>query len=129
MKKVAFMLFTITGLAFGGEYLGEFESIESGKRIEGSVKLVSKNGKKGLLSFGKNFLTDDAPDLRVYLHTTKVPKRYSSKNSVFLGKLKKFKGIQKYSLPKGVDLKKFKYAVVYCKKFHTNFGSARLLKK
>ncbi len=129
MKILALVLLISSGLIYGGEYLGEFESIESGKNVEGEISLKTKKGLEGKLVFKKDFLTDDAPDLRVYLHTKKVPKRYVSKNSVFLGKLKKFKGFQKYELPADIDLAKFKYVVIYCKKFHTNFGSARLLKK
>lgn len=78
---------------------------------------------------GENFEVGPGPDFHVYL----VPKsdiRSSSDVSdtmyVDLGRLRAFKGSQNYTIPAGVDLKKFPSVVIWCQQFSVLISPADL---
>lgn len=49
-------------------------------------------------------------------------------NSVELGPLKANQGDQNYDLPDSADLSRYDAVVIYCERFHTVFGVAKLEK-
>jgi len=67
------------------------------------------------------FETDPGPDLRVYLATDS-----SATDSVDLGALRGNVGDQQYEIPDDVDLRRYSTAVIWCRAFSVEFGSARL---
>ncbi len=77
----------------------------------------------------KDFEVGPGPDFHVYL----VPKadiRSSDdvKETMYvdLGRLRAFKGSQKYAIPPGVDLKKFPSVVIWCQQFGVLISPADL---
>jgi Electron transfer DM13 len=92
---------------------------------KGLAEVISQNG-KNFLRLSKEFKSDEGPDLFVLLHREDSPKNYKKSDYVSLGRLKKVKGKQLYSIPKGVDITEFKSVVVWCKQFNATFGFAPL---
>jgi hypothetical protein len=75
----------------------------------------------GTLRF-EGFSTSNGPDVRVYL-STGMP---FGKDFIDLGALKGNIGDQNYVIPSGTDLAKYRYAVVWCRRFTVSFGHAEL---
>lgn len=78
---------------------------------------------------GENFEVGPGPDFHVYL----VPKADIRSSSdvtdtmyVNLGRLRAFKGSQKYAIPAGVDLAKFPSVVIWCRQFSVLISPADL---
>ncbi len=78
---------------------------------------------------GEDFEVGPGPDFHVYL----VPKAEIRSNSdvantmfVDLGRLRAFKGRQKYAIPAGVDLKKFPSVAIWCQQFGVLISPADL---
>ncbi|MEG6510206.1 DM13 domain-containing protein [Methyloligella sp. 2.7D] len=83
----------------------------------------------GLVFLGEDFEVGPGPDYHVYL----VPKadiRASSDVTdtmyVDLGRLRAFKGNQKYPIPAGVDLKDYPSVVIWCQQFSVLISPADL---
>ena len=78
-----------------------------------------------------DFSTSNGPQLHVLLVDGQNPdasKDFSlaAVKNIDLGNLKGNQGDQSYQLPGGVDLQKFNIVMIYCERFHANFGSATL---
>jgi len=78
---------------------------------------------------GEDFEVGPGPDFHVYL----VPKADIRSSSdvldtmyVDLGRLRAFKGSQKYEIPAGVDLTKFPSVVIWCQQFSVLISPADL---
>jgi len=78
---------------------------------------------------GEDFEVGPGPDFHVYL----VPKSEIRSSSdlgdtmfVDLGRLRAFKGSQKYPVPPGVDLTKFPSVVIWCQRFSVLISPADL---
>lgn len=78
---------------------------------------------------GEDFEVGPGPDFHVYL----VPKADIRSSSdvvdtmfVDLGRLRAFKGSQKYPIPAGVDLKNFPSVVIWCQQFSVLISPADL---
>lgn len=69
----------------------------------------------------ENFETINGPDLFVYL-----AKDLEATDFVNLGDLKGTEGNANYSVPAGVDIKDYKYEMVWCKQFGVLFNYADL---
>jgi hypothetical protein len=85
--------------------------------------------RSGTVFLGENFEVGPGPKYHVYL----VPKamiRSSSdlKDEMFvdLGRLRAFKGSQRYAIPAGVDLAKYKSVVIWCEQFSVLISPADL---
>lgn len=72
--------------------------------------------------------TSNGPDLKVYLSTNPVDGPESSFDDDFvdLGALQGNKGDQNYLLPPDVDLTRFASVVIWCDRFDSAFGAAKL---
>lgn len=102
-------LFAVPAIA--GDKKGSFRS--SGKyKVRGSVK-VSMGGKITLSGFS----TTSGPDLYVYVGKGRASRR--------VAKLRRNSGSQSYSIPASVA-KSISSVHIYCKKFSSNFGTARV---
>ena len=101
---------------------------------QGTVQIVTKNGKP-VLELNDAFKTSEmGPDLVVILHrsnqvlgSTKPPS-YPIKQSdyVIIAPLKKFSGAQSYAIPDNINLAEYKSAAIWCRKFNATFGAATL---
>jgi len=97
--------------AFAGDKKGSFRS--SGKySVRGTVK-VSMAGKITL----SGFKTTSGPDLYVYVGKGRASRR--------VAKLRRTSGTQSYTIPASVA-KSISSVHIYCKKFSSNFGTARV---
>lgn len=72
--------------------------------------------------------TENGPDLRVYLSeaTASAQGREFAEDFVDLGALKGNRGDQNYEIPGGVDVSRFRSAVIWCRRFTVGFGVAPL---
>lgn len=85
----------------------------------GQVKVVTA-GDQQYVRY-EDFKTINGPDLFVYLATDLEATEF-----VNLGRLKATEGNVNYEIPDGVDLSKYRYALVWCKAFSVLFNSADL---
>jgi len=112
---------------------GSFASAEH--PTQGKARIIAQNG-KFFLELDQGFKTSSqGPDLVVVLHrspnvigSTKPP-TYPLKTGdyVFLARLQKFSGTQRYAIPATVKLADYKSAVIWCRKFNATFGAAKLV--
>ena len=74
----------------------------------------------------ENFRTSNGPDVRVYLSAAAAggPGDRFDDDYVELGHLKGNIGSQNYRIPAGLDLGRFRSAVVWCQRFSVAFGAA-----
>jgi hypothetical protein len=72
--------------------------------------------------------TSNGPDLHVYLSELPATDDWRAYGVRYLdlGKLKGNIGSQNYALPEGLDLSRFRSAVVWCERFAVGFGVAGL---
>jgi hypothetical protein len=96
------------------------------KSTTGSARIVTEGGQRFLVLDSAFSTSDQGPDLHVLLDTAaKPPQSYKTLSSfVNLGKLKTFKGEQRYPVPSAIDLAKFKSAVIWCRMANATFGYA-----
>jgi hypothetical protein len=102
---------------------GSFTSLEHD--TSGVVKAIVVRGSRRVLTL-TDFETDNGPDLYVYLSAGAVSQGSSGEAYRSLGKLKGNVGDQQYEIPRGVDLKRFKTVLIWCKAFSAGFGMAPL---
>ncbi len=108
---VTFLLSLFAAPVFAADKKGSFRS--TGKySVKGSVK-VSDKGKITL----SGFRTTPGPDLYVYVGNGRASRR--------VAKLRRNSGTQTYSIPASVA-KSISSVHIYCKRFSSNFGTARI---
>ena len=124
----ALVLATV-GPAAGKVYgTGKFSG-RNGYSVSGRHKIVVGEGKR-TLRLAKSFRSDGGPGLRVWLSKAgpKAGDVATKSAYVDLGSLKSGSGKQKYRIPKGRKLGKFKSVVVWCSKVAMAFGVAPIKK-
>jgi hypothetical protein len=89
----------------------------SGHSASGAVRVIV-TGEKSYIRY-ENFKTINGPDLYVYL-----AKDLDAKDFVNLGILKATEGNVNYEVPDGVDVKKYRYVMTWCKQFGVLFNYA-----
>ena len=101
---------------------GGFASFEHATR--GQAKIIDSSGKRYLRFEG--FSTSNGPQLKVYLSAAAPggPPETFDDRFLDLGDLKGNVGDQNYAIPAGVDLKRYRSVVVWCKRFSVAFGAA-----
>jgi hypothetical protein len=90
-----------------------------GHAAGGTARLVSTSA--GNVVRYENFSTVNGPDLFVYLASD-----LEATSFVSLGRLKATEGNINYAVPPEVDIKKYPYALVWCKQFGVLFNSAKI---
>jgi hypothetical protein len=102
---------------------------------QGTVRLVSENGKI-FLELDQAFKTSTmGPDLVVILHRSSdvlgstQPPAYALKEGDYtlLAPLQKFSGAQRYAIPATVNLSDYQSVAIWCRKFNATFGAAKLM--
>lgn len=86
-------------------------------KASGSVRIVS-DGTNTYVRY-ENFKIINGPDIYVYL-----AKDLDAKEYVSLGKVKATEGNVNYKIPTGVNIKDYKYVMVWCKAFGVLFNYA-----
>jgi Electron transfer DM13 len=81
---------------------------------------VLQSGEKRILRY-EDFKTINGPDLRIYLSTDLEATEF-----VDVGELKATEGSVNYDIPPGIDIEKYRYALVWCEDFGVLFNSAEL---
>ncbi|HYI46663.1 MAG TPA: DM13 domain-containing protein [Actinomycetota bacterium] len=104
---------------------GEFRSLEHDTHGTATT-LEIPDGRRYLRLEGLD--TSNGPDLRVYLSEIPASDDWYAYGERFvdLGSLKGNRGDQNYALPEGLDLSRFKSAVIWCRRFTVGFGVAPL---
>ncbi|MBI2439672.1 MAG: DM13 domain-containing protein [Candidatus Moranbacteria bacterium] len=85
----------------------------------GFVRLV-QNGDETIVRY-EEYKTINGPDVRVYLAND-----LKASDFVDLGPIKGTEGNINYSVPQGVDISKYRYALTWCEDFAVLFNSADL---
>ena len=84
-----------------------------------------------LVHLTKNFKVGPGPKFHVYLSPKagiRSSADFSSADSLDLGRLRAFEGSQKYSVPAGTDLSKYKSVVIWCEQFSVLVSPADLVR-
>jgi hypothetical protein len=112
--------------------------IAEGKFIHANPSDPIHWGKGGVtLRHGSVFLGDDfevgpGPKFHVYLVPgAQIRRSGDLGNQMFvdLGRLRAFKGSQRYAMPAGLDLKKFQSVIIWCEQFSVLISPADLMHK
>lgn len=96
---------------------GNFGSL-NGYSVTGDALVLNNGTEQRFLRF-ENFVSDNGPDLKVYL-------RAASGEFVSLGDLSGNIGDQNYEIPVDVDLSVFNTVEIWCERFSSGFGAATL---
>jgi hypothetical protein len=111
------------GAAFRTLSTGRFRSYEHAS--SGRATVVRLPDSRRYVRF-EPFRTSNGPDLRVYLSATPAtgPAERFDSDYVELGHLKGNVGNQNYGIPAGLELRRFRSVVVWCKRFSVAFAAA-----
>lgn len=112
VPALAIVMAAAPALAFAADKSGSFRSTSARYKVSGAVK-VSANGTIRISSFR----TSSGPDLYIYVGNGSASKR--------VAKLKRTSGTQTYKISPALA-KSISSVHVYCKRFSTNFGTARV---
>lgn len=100
--------------------------VKAEKATSGKAKIVNVNGKR-YLEFDKAFSTGNGPDVKIILHkNSSIPLNIKEGNYITLGRIKSFKGKQRYAIPNNVNLANYKSVGIWCEEFNATFGFASL---
>jgi hypothetical protein len=104
---------------------GRFMSLEH--ESSGTAEVLETAEGKRFLRF-EDFRTSNGPDLVVYLSAKAASEDWYGYDQDFvdLGELKGNVGNQNYAIPEGVDLGRYRSAVVWCRRFEVGFAVAPL---
>jgi len=105
---------------------GDFQSLEH--ETSGRAELVRLPEGRHVLRLA-DLKTSNGPKLRVYLSAIEAQSDgvvYDDGPFVDLGDLKANLGSSNYDVPAGVDVAKYRSAVVWCQRFSVGFGVAPL---
>jgi hypothetical protein len=101
--------------------------VQAEKPTQGNLRIVTVNGTR-FLELDSSFKTSsDGPDLHVILYRDKAtPAKVQEGDYIVLGRLQKFDGAQRYSIPSGVNLADYGSVAIWCRMFNATFGYAPL---
>ena len=104
---------------------GQFVSLDRGSA--GTAAVLGDGSPQRFLRL-TGFATENGPDVNVYLTTTPPDGEESTFDDEYvdLGDLKGNVGDQNYEIPADVDLDRFHTVVVWCVRFDSAVGAARL---
>lgn len=107
-------------------FTGNFVKAEA--PTTGTARIVREGGHSFLELDGAFSTSNQGPDLHVLLESSATPpKSYSNQNGyINLGKLRSFEGAQRYPIPDGIDLSKYKSVAIWCRMANATFGYASL---
>ncbi len=107
--------------------LAEGMFIDRSHPTRGRAVVLGDAGGQRFVRF-EDFVTDNGPDLNVYLSTAPpdAPATDFDEDFVDLGDLKGNVGSQNYEIPTDVDLDRYRTVVIWCVRFGVVFGAAPL---
>lgn len=109
--------------AKAGGRKGSFIKIDLVHKGQGTVYLLPNGRKESILLFDNKVKIQSGPDLYAYLSTKNTAKA----DVLDLGLLKGTKGGQSYKIKKPISqIQKYRYVLIYCKKFEVLFTYAPL---
>lgn len=124
MKSLSiFIAFLILGAAVSAETEASNTWTKKSYAIKGTWKI--EGGQIELIDFS----TKKAPDLKIFLSTMpldKITNKNALEGAKLVIKLKSHKGDQSYTIPKGLDLSKYKTILIHCEKYSKLWGGAAL---
>jgi hypothetical protein len=129
MKKIIFILtlaliFTTTSYAQKGNTW-----IKKNYSVSGDWSVESDAGKTYLV-LHSDFKTSKGPDLKLFLTKKNVSTIGKSeaieKHGLLLGKLKSYKGEQRYLIPNNIAISDYKSLVVHCEKYTKVWGATAI---
>jgi hypothetical protein len=90
-----------------------------GHNANGVVKIYDASGNK--VVYFETFLSQDGPDLKVYLS-----KDIDAKEYIRLGVLKSTSGMQSYNVPLTIDASTYSYVHIWCERYSVVFARAEM---
>lgn len=99
---------------------GPFPIVDTPAHPASGVVRIVRNAEETILRY-ENYKTINGPDVRVYLAKDLAAKEY-----VDLGPIKGTEGNINYTVPKGVDISQYRYALTWCEDFSVLFNSAEI---
>lgn len=99
---------------------GPFPIVDTPAHPASGVVRIVRNADETILRY-ENYKTINGPDVRVYL-----AKDLGAKEYVDLGPIKGTEGNINYTVPKGVDISQYRYALTWCEDFSVLFNSAEI---
>jgi hypothetical protein len=103
---------------------GSFRGL-AGYSGRGTVVAKVKNGQL-VLRFDADFLSQGAPDLRVYLSNTGTGNMAVANNGIEVALLRNLQGRQSYVVPASVNISTYNHCVIYCRQFSVAILTASL---
>ncbi|MCG8457609.1 MAG: DM13 domain-containing protein [Holophagales bacterium] len=97
-------------------------------RVNGSWKIVDEGGKL-FLEIDQAFSTKNGPDLKFFLSprtASEVEGRNAAEGSVFLGQIESNRGAQRFAVPPGTDLSRYRSLVLHCEKYSKLWAASPL---
>lgn len=101
---------------------------KKGFAIEGQWKIV-EDGNKKFVELDSSFRTKNAPDLKIFLSPKTLAQLNGSnatQQAVLVAELESPRGAQRYEIPAGTDLGKFRTILIHCEKYSKLWGGAAL---
>ncbi len=99
---------------------GPFPIVDTPAHPASGVVRIVRNVDETILRY-ENYKTINGPDVRVYLAKDLAAKEY-----VDLGPIKGTEGNINYTVPKGIDISQYRYALTWCEDFSVLFNSAEI---
>lgn len=99
---------------------GPFPIVDTPAHPASGVVRIVRNAGETILRY-ENYKTINGPDVRVYL-----AKDLKAKEYVDLGPIKGTEGNINYTVPKGIDISQYRYALTWCEDFSVLFNSAEI---
>lgn len=101
---------------------------KKGYAAAGGWTLVEREGERVVI-LDEGFKTRKAPDLKLFLSPLPLAKLTgdnATEGAMLVGKLSSNKGRQEFTLPKRVDLKRFKTVIIHCEQYSKLWSGAAL---
>lgn len=132
MKYVISALLLLGTLSVNAQtlYSGEWDADSYFTTFEGSWK-VEKEGGKTYVVMGDDFKTKKAPDLKIFFSKASLgdidgDNAAKKGSSVFVAKLKSYKGSAKYLVPSNINVSDYKTIIVHCEQYSKFWGGSPL---
>lgn len=129
------------GLAFGlllalvaapawsqGDVVHQGTWTAKGFDVDGTWKIVREGGKTWVV-LDEAFHTKSAPDLKIFLSpnaAASLDNRNATQGSQLVAVLSSNRGAQRYEVPAGVDIQRFRALVIHCEKYTKLWAAADL---
>lgn len=111
-----------------GETVHQGTWTAKGFEVDGTWKIVRDGGKTWVV-LDQAFNTKSAPDLKIFLSPNPaagLDNRNATQGSQLVAELSSNRGAQRYEVPAGVDLQRFRSILIHCEKYTKLWAAADL---